>query len=150
MPLASQLLPLPGLSSWSLAPSLLFFSQSLLCDLTQDTQATDGRLLRWLPRGELGSAGEDVGSESRFSPHACGWAFWDSSLAVMADRLEWGGGAQRGPVQYKLLCPGQFYYKVGVVTPGFFLCRYFVAATHVFAVIHGNVPIDDECCGHGE
>ena len=59
-------------------------------------------------------------------------------------------GSGEGPEAVKLLCWGQFYYKVGVVTPGFFLCSYFVAATHFFAVIHGNVPIDDECCVHGE
>ena len=97
LPLTSQLLPFARLVLLVVGPLTVVLSQSLLCDLTKGTQATDGRLLRWLPRGELGSAGEDVGSDSRFSPHACGWAFWDSSLAVMADRLEWGGGVQRGP-----------------------------------------------------
>lgn len=45
MLLASQLLPMPGLSSRPFAPSLLVFSQSLLCDLTEGIKAAGGRLL---------------------------------------------------------------------------------------------------------
>lgn len=43
----------------------------------------------------------------------------------------------------QLLFWGQFY-KAGVVTPAFSLYSYFGAASHFFAVIHGNVHVDDD------
>lgn len=52
------------------------------------------------PGGELGSVGEDMGLRAAFHCTRCGRAFWASSRAVMADRMEWGGGVPGGPVQY--------------------------------------------------
>lgn len=54
----------------------------------------------------------------------------------------WGSG--EGPEAAKLLLGGQFC-KVGVVTPGISIFSVFAAATHFFAVIHGNVHREDDC-----
>lgn len=96
----SLLLASRSFPCWPLASSLPFFTQRVPYDFTKGLRATDGRLLLRLPRGELGSVGEDMGLRAAFHCTPCGWAFWASSLAVMADQLEWGGGVRKGPVQY--------------------------------------------------
>lgn len=93
----SQLLLMPGLSPLfsPFASSLLFFFQGILCDLTKGIKATDGRLLLWLPRGELGSAGEDVGLESCFSLHT----MWTGLLGLITGNDGRQDGMGRGSVK---------------------------------------------------
>lgn len=92
-----QLLLVPGLSPLfsPFASSLLFSSQGILCDLTAGINATDGRLLLWLPRGERGSAGEDVGLESCFSLHA----MWTGLVSLVTGNDGRQDGMGRGSVK---------------------------------------------------
>lgn len=80
-------------------PSVLVFSQSVSCDLTKG--------MKPLVEGCCSCPGVSWGQpvrtwawRSAFRHKPCGPAFRASSLAVMADRMEWGGGVQRGPVQH--------------------------------------------------
>lgn len=94
----SQLLPMPGWlepTLWPFTPLPLFFSQSILCNLTKGLETTDRKLLLWLPRGELGSVGEDIGLESCFSLHA----MWTGLLGLITGNDGRQDGMGRGSVK---------------------------------------------------